>query len=91
MVPNKTIRPNNERTIHVAIAPEVNPSCPFEGSFEHDRSVFVTSVLLKSVFIKEATDFRSHDDGTQRPRIILSDNVAFDEDGVKESAPKANL
>ncbi len=91
IVPNKTIKPNSERTIHVAIAPEVNPFCPFGGSFEHTRLFSVTLVLLKSILIKEATDSRLHDDGTQRPRVIPRDAVAFGFDDFGKSVPKTTL
>jgi hypothetical protein len=91
IVPNKTIKPNSERITHVAIAPGVNPFCPFGGSFEQTRSFSATSVLLKSVLIKEAADSSSHDDGTQRPRVIPRGNIGFDCGACGKSLPKISL
>lgn len=79
IVPNKTTKPNNERTMHVMIAPVVKFCCPLGGSFEHFKSCSVVLLLLKSVSIKEARDFRSQEDGTQMPSVMRSDVVfAFD-------------
>jgi hypothetical protein len=72
IVPTNTSKPKSTRITMVAIAPPVRRFCPFAGSFEQTRLSSLTLLFLKSVWIKETTDCRSHDDGTQSPKTIAS-------------------
>lgn len=68
-VPRKTSAPKRERMARVAMAPFEKPVCLLGGSVEQARLFDVMLLLLKSERSSGMSDGRSHDDGTQRPRM----------------------
>jgi hypothetical protein len=65
IVPTKIIKHKNERITLVAILPFGRPFSSFGRSLEQTILSSVIFTFFKNLSIKETTDYRSYEDGTQ--------------------------